>query len=172
MDDDSWFQWGRGTSLVLTHWGQVTHICVGNLTIIASENGLSPGRRQAIIWTNAGKLIIWPLGTNFGEISIEMHTFSFKKRYLKMSSGKGRPFCLCLNVASWWRRHSQAKVKIFHLSNCLKLMPLDSRQIWILNIYISANFRDRIWKKQSPFPPTGFLTVKLLLTPTSGHSHV
>ena len=34
---------------LLTHWGRVTHICVGNLTIIGSDNGLSPGRRQAII---------------------------------------------------------------------------------------------------------------------------
>ena len=31
------------------HWGRVTHICVSNLTIIGSDNGLSPGRRQAII---------------------------------------------------------------------------------------------------------------------------
>ena len=30
--------------------------CVGILTIIGSDNGLSPGRRQAIIWTNAGLL--------------------------------------------------------------------------------------------------------------------
>ena len=43
---------------VLTHWGRVTHICVGNLTTIGSDNGLSPGRRQAIIWTNAGILSI------------------------------------------------------------------------------------------------------------------
>ena len=49
----------------LTHWGRETHICVGKLTIIASDNGLSPGRRQAIIWTNAGILLIGPLGTNF-----------------------------------------------------------------------------------------------------------
>ena len=34
---------------VLTHWGQATHICVGDLTITGSDNGLSPGRRQAII---------------------------------------------------------------------------------------------------------------------------
>ena len=52
----------------LTHWGRVTHICVGNLTIIDPDNGLSPGRRQAIIWTNAGLLLIGPLGTNFNEI--------------------------------------------------------------------------------------------------------
>ena len=30
-------------------WGRVTHICVDKLTIIGSHNGLSPGRRQAII---------------------------------------------------------------------------------------------------------------------------
>ena len=36
----------------LTHWGRVTHMCVNKLTIIDSDNGLSPGRRQAIIWTN------------------------------------------------------------------------------------------------------------------------
>ena len=27
------------------HWGRVTHICVSKLTIIGSDNGLSPGRR-------------------------------------------------------------------------------------------------------------------------------
>ena len=42
----------------LIHSGQVTHICVGNLTIIVSDNGLLPGQRQAIIWTNAGILLI------------------------------------------------------------------------------------------------------------------
>ena len=51
----------------LSNWGRVTHICVGNLTIIGSDNGLSPGRRQAIIWTNDGILLIGPLGTNFSE---------------------------------------------------------------------------------------------------------
>ena len=56
----------------LTHWGRVTHICVNKLTIIGSDNGLSPGRRQAIIWTNAGLLLIGPLGTNFSEILIEI----------------------------------------------------------------------------------------------------
>ena len=82
----------------LTHWGRVTHIGVSKLTIIGSDNGLSPGRRQAIIWTNAGILLIGLLGTNFNEIFIEIHTFSFKKIHLKMSSRKWRPFCLGLNV--------------------------------------------------------------------------
>ena len=82
----------------LTHWGRVTHICICNLIIIGPDNGLSPGRREAIIWTNVGILLIEPLPTNFSEISIEIHTFSFKEMHLKMSSGKWQPFCLCLNV--------------------------------------------------------------------------
>ena len=82
----------------LDHWGRVTHICVGNLTIIGQDNGLSPGRRQAIIWTSAGILLIGPWGTNFSEILISIQAFSFKKMHLKMSSAKWRPFCLGLNV--------------------------------------------------------------------------
>ena len=82
----------------LTHWGQVTHICVNKVTIIGSDNGLSPGRRQAIIWTNAGLLLIGPVGTNFSETLINIQTFSFRKMHLKMSSGKWRPFCLGLYV--------------------------------------------------------------------------
>ena len=91
----------------LTHWGRVTHMCVSNVTIIGSDNGLSPGRRQAIIWTNAGILVIRPFGTNFSEILIKIHTFSFKKIHLKMSS-KWRSFCFGFNVlrytslAPWW----------------------------------------------------------------------
>ena len=82
----------------LTHWSRVMHICVSKLTIIGSDNGFSPGRHQAIIWTNAGILLIGPLGINFNETSIEIHTFSLKKIHLKLSSGKWRPFCLGLNV--------------------------------------------------------------------------
>ena len=82
----------------LTHWGRVTHICAGNLTNIGSDNGLSPGRRQAITWTNVGMMFIVPLGTHFSEMLVEIQTFSFKKIHLKMSSGKWRPFCLGLNV--------------------------------------------------------------------------
>ena len=69
-------------------------------TIIGSDIGLSPGRRQAIIWTNAGIWLIRTLGTNFSEILNEIHAFSFRKTHLKMSSAKWRPFCLGLNVLS------------------------------------------------------------------------
>ena len=85
--------------IFVTHWGRVTHICVINLSIIGSDNGLSHGRRQASIWTSAGLLLIGLLGTNFSEILIEIYIFSFKKLHLKMSSGKmaailSRPQCV------------------------------------------------------------------------------
>ena len=84
---------------ILTHWGRMTHICVSKLTVIGSNNGLSPSRRHAIIWTNAGILLIGPLGTNFNEVFIEIHTFSFKKNPFenvvwKMASISSRPQCV------------------------------------------------------------------------------
>ena len=80
------------------HLGDLTHIRIGKLIIIGPGNGLSPGRHQAIILTNAGILLIGPLGRNFSEISIEIYTFSFKKMHLKMSIARWRPFCLGLTV--------------------------------------------------------------------------
>ena len=64
-------------SICLPHWGRVKHICVGKLIIIGSDSGLSLGQRQAIIWTNAGILLIGPLGTNFSQILIGIQPFSF-----------------------------------------------------------------------------------------------
>ena len=74
------------------------HICVVILTIIGTDNGLSPGRHQAIIWTNDGMMLTELLVTEFSEILIKIHTFSLKKMHLKMSLVKWRPFCLGLNV--------------------------------------------------------------------------
>ena len=68
-------QCGR-TSGPLPHWGRMTHICIINLTIIGSDNGLSPGRRQAIIWTIAGIFVIRNIRTNISAILSEIHTFS------------------------------------------------------------------------------------------------
>ena len=108
LSKQSWGWWfetpscplGRHCNVVLTHWGRVTHICVDNQTINGSDNGLSPGRRQAIIWTNVAILLIEPLRTNFSEILIAIITFSVKKMHLKMSSGNWRPFRLGLNELS------------------------------------------------------------------------
>ena len=76
----------------LTHWGQVTHICVSKPTIIGSDNGLSPGRRQAIIYTNAGILLNGSIGTNFNRNS---YTFiqenPFENAVWKMTAILPRP---------------------------------------------------------------------------------
>ena len=84
----------------LTHWGRVTYICVSKLSILGSDNGLSPGRRQPIIRTNAGILLIRPLGTIFSVILVQIIIFSFKKMRLKVWSAKRRPFCHGLNELS------------------------------------------------------------------------
>ena len=73
----------------LTHWGRVTHTSVGNLTIIGSDNGLSPDRRQTIIRTNVGILLIWPLGTNCSDIVINI---PFTKMHLKRRLRNGGHF--------------------------------------------------------------------------------
>ena len=75
------------------------HTCANKLAIIGSDNGLPPpGRHEAIIWTIAGTSLIWPVVTNFSDISIGIQTFSLKKMHLKMSSAKWHQFCCRLNV--------------------------------------------------------------------------
>ena len=113
---------GRCQAITLTHWGRVTHICVAYLTIIASDNGLSPSRRQALIWTNAGILLIGHLGINFNEILIEFNTFSFKKMLLKMASAKWRLFRLgpqCVN--KYWIQPMAG----FELGTCINFSILN-----------------------------------------------
>ena len=101
----------------------MTHICVGKLTIIGWDNGLLPDRRQAIIWTNDGILLIGPWGTNFSEILIEILTFSFKKMRLKVSSAKRWPFCLGLNVLILVKC-IPLQINIFHIAIVLAYQPL------------------------------------------------
>ena len=112
----------------LTHWGRVMHVCISKLTITGSDNGLSPGQRQAIIWPNAGILLIGPVGTNFSEILIRIPTFSFKKIHLKMASGKWQPFCLSLNALIFFHTHM--------LSRAVPSRPTYRvrRQIWPVDI--------------------------------------
>ena len=86
------------TKTYLTHWGRVTQICVSKLTIIGSDNGLSPRRHQAIIWTNAGILLIGPLGTNLSEISIKIYALSFKE----MAAILSWPQCVKVLTQIWF----------------------------------------------------------------------
>ena len=112
------FHWSLFLRVRLTHWGRVMHICVSKLNIIGSDNGLSPGRRQAIIWNYAGILSIPTLGTNFSEIVIEIQIFSLTKMRLKMSPAKRQKLCLGLNVLTrfqhWFRQWLVAVQAISH----------------------------------------------------------
>ena len=123
------YKWCIAHLYLLTHWGRVTHICVGELTIIGSDNGLSPGRRQAIISTNAGILLIGPLRTNFSDILSEIHSFSFKEMHLKMASAKWRPFCFGLNVlkqSSVWQQHSHE----YNFTKKMLQLSFDKTSTW------------------------------------------
>ena len=107
--------WKRHIGPPSTYWGRVTHICVSKLAIFDLDNGLSPGRRQAIIWTNVGILLIRTVGTNFSEI-LNSYIF-FKKLHLKITSAKWRPFCLGLKESDrqrplfdTWRQYCEGSL--------------------------------------------------------------
>ena len=67
--------------------------------IIGSDNGLSPGRRQAISKTDAGILLIGLLGTNLNVVC-------------EMASILSRSQCVNLNVSDWILRGRTCDKKI------------------------------------------------------------
>ena len=76
----------------------MTHICARELTIIGSDNGLSPGRRQAIIWTNARILLIGPVGNKL-QWNLKRNLYIFiQEAVFQISSKNWRPFCLGIDV--------------------------------------------------------------------------
>ena len=127
----------------LTHWSRVTHISVNKTTNIGSDYGLSPDRCQAIIWTNAGILLIGHLGKNFRGILIVIHTFSNKKMHLKMPFGKWRPFCLGLNVFKSvdHYRHCPCSSRCYNPYNpmSLKRGPIYHESVWTTAMTAFAN---------------------------------
>ena len=118
-------------------------ICVRKLTIIGSDNGLSPGWRQAIIWTNAGTLLIRTLGTNFSEILSAIHGFSLKKMHLKMSA-KWCPFCLGLNVLTSpllpWRPTLMLTVIMYWVSICIECQYVLSVIMYWVSLCIECHY--------------------------------
>ena len=50
-------------------------------SLVQTDNGLSPSRRQAIIWTTAGLLSIGPLWTIVSEIFIKTQNFSSNQNH-------------------------------------------------------------------------------------------
>ena len=60
------------------------HICIGKLNITSSDNGLSPGPRQAIVWNNSG-ILLWTLG-NKQKTYFYIHENLFKIIVWKMAA--------------------------------------------------------------------------------------
>ena len=119
-------------NLMLTHWGWGTQKCVSKLTIIGSDNGLSPSRHQAIISTNA-RLLIRTSGTNFSEILGKFHTFSFNEKHLKMLCGKWWRFCLGLIELTWtscWMSSQVAGGLRCHAPNVTSLLCFRLPRRW------------------------------------------
>ena len=138
--------------LALTHWGRMTHICSSELTIIGSDNGLSPGRRQAIIWTNAGISLIGPLGTNFNENSIEIHTLSLKKIHLKCRLADGGHFVSApkCQVVFMWYIHDLKYRKSVHSSSALTTESNSNRwAIWIESWSLYCYWDAILWSRDS-----------------------
>ena len=94
---------------------------------------VQPGRRQAITWTNMEMLLIGPLGTNFSEILIEIHTFPFKKMHLKLSSAKWRQFWLALIVLN--RIILRAGIPNLYFAEVSSWMPI-STLVWVDRTFI------------------------------------
>ena len=91
----------------LTLWGQATHIFVSKLTIIGSDNGSSPGRRQAFIWTNAVILLIWLLGRNIIQWNINRNPYiriqqkAFENVVCEMAAILRRPQFVNFTFTEW-----------------------------------------------------------------------
>ena len=137
----------------------MTHI-ISKLTIIGSDNGLLPGRRQAIIWTNAGILFIQNLGINFSEILSKIPAFSFKKMHFKMSPAKGRLFSLGLNelMSTVFPCHAVMIWYIPQISHHI-LLPIRRRKPFkflaicrVTKLALRPR-RDPIWTCYPPDPP-------------------
>ena len=132
-------------NILLNHWDRVAHICISILTIIGSDNGLAPDRCQAIIWTDAGILLIQTSGTNFSDILSKIHTFSFKKMHFKMSSAKWPAICVSLNeLTHEVSAAACTRIEPGHYNNSLQMCQLfrllshQQAQCWLHNSCISS----------------------------------
>ena len=153
-----------------------------NWAIIGSDNGLLPTQRQAIIWTNAGILLIGTLGTNVSEILIAIHTFLFKKMRFKISSAKWQPFCLGLNVFTHWGRVTHtcvSKLTIIGSNNGLSVPSHYLNQCW--NI-VNSTLRNKLqWNlkgviyifiQENPFENVVWKMAAILFWPQCKHQSV
>ena len=127
----------------LTHWGWVSHIWVSKITIIGSDDGLSPGQRHVIIWSNAGIFVNWTLGNklqwNFHRnqcIFIQENAF---ENVCEMTAILSQPQCvnsLWPRDVIWWQGSRSTLAQVMaccltapshHLNQC---WPMISEVLW------------------------------------------
>ena len=89
-----------------------------NRTSIGSEDGLSPIKRQAIIWNNAGISLIGPMETNFNETKF-IHLF--KKIHLKCCLENG------IHICTWQHQAMSTTVELREFRDLQKKI-LSSKQ--------------------------------------------
>ena len=143
------YQFRFTDSCDLTHLGQVTHICVSKQTNNGSDNGLSPGPRQVIIWPHAGILLIRTLGANFSEILGDIHSFSFSKMHLNMLNML-HSFTGC-HVSSCWiiivpRDMFNRKMPFYEVHKSIWNCQQRATSEWIQFIYrTDSTWNYRMW---------------------------
>ena len=86
-------------SLILTHWGPVTHICVSKVIIIGSDNGLLPGRRQSHYLNQCWNIVNWTLRNKLqwninGNQYIFIQENAFENVVCELTAILSRPQCV------------------------------------------------------------------------------
>ena len=93
-----WVPFSNNAS-ALTHWGRATHICVGKLTIIGSDNGLSPWPVPSDYLNQCWNIVHWTIGNKF-QCNVNRNWYIFIKEnpfenvVWKMSAILSRPQCV------------------------------------------------------------------------------
>ena len=88
------------------------------------DNGLSPGRCRAIIWTNAGILLIWPLGTNFNEIFYQNSYIFIQENPFENVVWKMACIFLGLNVLKHYDLNKMANILQTTFSDVFYFIPI------------------------------------------------
>ena len=121
-----------------------------NLTIIGSDNGLSPGWHQAINWTNTGIALFGCLGTNFSEILIQVLAFSFKKMRLKvvdceMAAILSHHQCVKGSRLSLTSPSSTLILQQFGFG-CANKESLSFRSLWDVAVILKVDFSNSLYR--------------------------
>ena len=86
---------------ILTHWGQVRHICVGKLNISGSDNGLAPVQAPSHYLNQCWNIVDWTIGNKLHWIfnpSISIQENGFENFVCEMGSNL---VSLLLTLTNW-----------------------------------------------------------------------